>query len=146
MRLKKPFLMCSNAVVIVALGICYLQLLKFFIAQLYPLVIESSSTLVKIAHTGASAVLAMTIVFAANAFITRQNMLRLGQSCGLAAFIWFYVVRAEGQSTISLVITSLMFAHSLFAMAIFTLGPVAVGYYLNKRRLLHGFLSLCPVR
>jgi len=144
-RLKKLFLVCANAVVIVALGICYLQLLKFFIAQLYPLVIEPSSSLVKMAHTGTSAALAMAIIFTANAFITRQNMLRLGQACGLAAFVWYYVVRAEGQSTIGLVISTFMFAYSLFAMVAFTLSPVAIGYYLNKRRPLHGFLSLCHV-
>ena len=145
MRLKKLFLKCANAVVIVSLGICYLLLLKFFIAQLYSLVIEPSSTLVKIAHTGASAALAMGIIFTANAFITRQNMLRLGQACGLAAFVWYYVVHAEGQNTIELVIASFMFAYSLFAMVAFTLGPVAIGFYLNKRKPLQGFLSLCRV-
>lgn len=145
MRLKKPLLICANALVIVALGICYTQLIRFFLAQLYPLVLEPSSALVKIAHTGTSAALAIAIVFTANAFITRQNMLRLGQACGVVAFVWFYIVRAEGQSTIGLVIASLMFAHSLFALLAFTLGPVIVGAYLNSRRRIHGFLTLYQV-
>jgi hypothetical protein len=143
MRLKKLFLITLNAVVIVTLGICYLQLLKLFIAHLYPLVNEPASTFVKIAHTGSSAALAMAVIFSVNAFITQQNMLRLGQACGVAAFIWFYVVRAEGQSTIGLIFASFMVAYSLFALVAFTLGPVAIGYFLNKRKPLDGFLSAC---
>ena len=145
MRLKKLLLLFVSALVIVSLGICYLLLLKFFIAQLYSFVIEPSSTLVKMAHTGTSAALAMAIIFTANTFITRQNMLRLGQACGLAAFVWHYVVLPGGQSTIGLVVASFMFSYSLFAMVAFTLGPVAIGFYLNKRKPLHGFLSLCRV-
>ncbi len=146
MTLKKLFLISLNALVIVALGICYLQLLKLFIAQLYPLVNEPASTFVKIAHTGASAALAMTVIFSVNAFITRQSMLRLGQACGVVAFLWFYVVRAEGQSTIGLLFASFMVAYSLFALVAFTLGPVAIGYYLNKRKPLAGFLTACRRR
>lgn len=75
MHLKRPTLLFANAVVIVSLGICYLQLLNFFIAQLYSFVVEPSSTLVEVAHTGTSAALAMAIIFAVNAYVTRQNML-----------------------------------------------------------------------
>ena len=135
-------LLCVNAIVIVALGICYLELLKFLLAMGSIIIPEPSSPLVKFFHTGSTAVLSMAIVFTFNAFVTRQSMLRLGQCCGLVAFIWFYVIRAESESTIGLVFSSLLFAYSAFALLAFTVGPIALGYFLNKGKPVNAFLTL----
>jgi len=143
MAWKRILFLWANAIVIVALGICYLELLKLFLAKGSAIISEPSSSLMKMALTGSTAALSMAIIFTFNAFITRQSMLRLGQCCGLIAFIWFYVVRAEGQSTIGLVFASFLFVYSAFAMLAFTVGPVALGYLLNKRRPVNGFLTLC---
>lgn len=142
MSLRRHVLSLANWLVIASLAICYVQLLRYFLAQSVPITMpyEPMTSLGKILVTGTVSILANLAIFAFNAFITRQNMNKVGIGCALSAFAWYYLINPGFD--LAAMIYVILTTYSLFAMLAITATPIAVGYVLNKRHPFDGFISI----
>src|SRR5690606_26876446 len=143
-RAKRLMITVANVITSVAVGICYVQLLRSalsLVASHFPQALSSPE---KMTQTGIAAVISIALVFTFNRLVTRQNMLGLGLSCGAMAFIYFYIVRAWPHLYAAYL--ALFHVYSLFAMLAFTVAPVVVGALWHRRRQLSGLHLLLSQR
>ena len=139
MRIPAPIIITLNLLVIVGLGICYLELVKFLLTEIsFSLASEQPWPFyLKMMTTGGSALISCIAVFLFNRFITRQNMLHLGISCSIISFSFFIVIRGW-PNFIPLIVSVLMTPYSLFAMSSFIGLPLLFAYVLRNQPM-HGF-------
>lgn len=139
-RGKELMVTAANVLTLIALGVCYVQMLQFMLTYLvrnFPHVISSPERMMV---SGTSTAIAITVVFIFNRLVTRQNMLGLGLSCGLTAFIYFYIVRSWPH--LYTAVLAIFSSYSLFALLAFTVAPVLVGLLWHRKRALSGFRLL----
>ena len=133
MRPQTIIIVTINAIVILSLGVCYLEGLKFLLSEIS---FEFSSlqpwpAYLKMSVTGGSAFVSCVVIFLFNRFVTRQNMIHLGISCSMFAYGYFMVWKVWPK-VLQLVVSVLVTPYSLFAMLSFIGLPLLFGYLLRN--------------
>lgn len=137
---NKLVLRALDVAAVAALGVCYVQLLRFVLSSLNPLVPESASSLEKMALTGTAALISGGAMFLANSVIARQNHLALGLACSVWAYVHFYIIKLWPNPM--QVILVFMTGYSAFAFCAFVVAPIVAGIVLNKKTPLGGMAQL----
>ena len=139
MKLPRPVVIVLNLLVVVGLGVCYIEGLRFFLKEI-SLALSSLQPwpfYLKMAVTGGSALATCIVIFVFNRFVTRQDMLHLGICCSLFAFVYFIVVRGW-LDIVGLIVSILTTPYSLFAMVAFIGLPMLFALSL-KNKSMRGF-------
>ncbi len=137
---RHPVLRVIDVVVVVALGISYVQILRFALNSLNPLFPTAASSLHKMAFTGTAALISVAIMFSANSVLTRQNHLGLGLACAAWAYVYFYIIKLWPNPI--QVISVFMTGYSAFAFFAFVAAPIIVGAGINRIAPLGGMTQL----
>ena len=122
-----------NVIVVLALGLSYLELLKFVMTGYVSYVGNQTESHQKMIMTALCSLFSAATVSALNAFITRRSPLLVGASSAVFAFSYFYIIRSDDRNVIVHIYSILMSGYSLFAMVVFIGMPLIIGYVLNKR-------------
>jgi hypothetical protein len=139
MKLPRPVVIVLNLLVVVGLGVCYIEGLRLFLKEI-SLALSSLQPwpfYLKMAVTGGSALATCVVIFVFNRFVTRQDMLHLGICCSLFAFVYFIVVRGW-LDIVGLIVSILTTPYSLFAMVAFIGLPMLFAHLL-KNKSMRGF-------
>lgn len=137
---KLILLKAIDALVILAIGVCYVTLLREVISFLYPLFPEPGGAIDKMLFTASSSLISCIMIFSLNALITRQNSLWIGVSCMFIAFVYFYIIKLWPDPY--LVVLVFMTGYSAFAFFAFVVIPVVIGVFLNHIKALGGLSEL----
>lgn len=129
----KYFLSLINLIVSVAIGVIYVELIKFAMSEYISFFGDAYTTTSKVLTTGLSTLFAVTVVFASNWLITHQKPMWVACSCSLMSLIYFYQVNPGGNMLTNVVI-NLFYVHSALAFLFFTVIPLAVAATINKVR------------
>ena len=139
MKLPRPVVIVLNLLVVVGLGVCYIEGLRFFLLEI-SLALSSLQPwpfYLKMAVTGSSALATCIVIFVFNRFVTRQDMIHLGMCCSLFAFTYFIVVRGW-LDIVGFIVSVLTTPYSLFAMTAFIGLPMLFAHLL-KNKSMRGF-------
>jgi hypothetical protein len=126
-----------NFIVLLAIGVLYVEGLKFSMAKYISVFGDAYSTLTRMSVTGTATLLSLIVIFVGNKFITKQNFKWLGLACGFVALIYFYQVHPKGNLLVNITM-NFFYIHSAAAFFFFTICPVLLGTILNKKMLLDG--------
>lgn len=141
MTVRTSVIYLANTIVILALAVCYLELLKFIIAKGVAIIKlpEPWSNPMKMAFTGTAAFFSCAGIFIFNRFVTRQNMRHVGYASAVVTFVWYYVWRAGEAGILAHIVGVVMTTYSLFAMLAFVGLPLVFGWFLNRVIFMDGF-------
>lgn len=132
----------ANLAIAIALGVSFTELVKFTITLWVTNLPQVLSSVEKALVVGSSVYLCLSAVFVFNLYITRQNFFLLGCCCGMASFVWFYVIKFWSIGIafgLGMTLYSPQPAFSLFA---FTLFPLIAGYLAQRIKPYQGQILL----
>lgn len=120
-----------DLIVILALGVCYVELLRYTMDTVIFEFGDMMKSYSKMLLTGCSSFFASLVILLANKFVTRKNSIYTGIGLSAAAFYYFYVYKASFSvlNHIYLVFTA---GYSLFAFVAFLGFPLLLGLALNQ--------------
>lgn len=133
-NMRDSILKLFRATMIVGLGICYVRLLTYLMSQYVINFGNLVSALEKTAFTSISALIASVIIVIVNKIFFRLDDLYVGLASAIAAFLYFYVIRADGLTVITHIYLVFKTSYSSFAFLAFLGIPIALGMALNKSR------------
>jgi hypothetical protein len=122
----------SRFIGVALLGVVYVKLLTFSMSQLHNVTGDLFTDFAKISFVTTSVVISCTIVFLFNKYILKGNKKHLGYWCALFAFIYFYIVKTEGEVLLTLV-TLFFYLYSAMAFLLFIFTPIIIGNEILQR-------------
>lgn len=134
---KEQLINTANIATLIALGVCYPQAIQFGLSLLAGYFPQALSSAEKMMLTGTATAIATVAVFLFNRLVTRQSMVWLGLSCGLVAFLYFYIIKFWPDPSRAVLV--LFSSYSLFALFAFTITPVFVGVLWHRTTKFSGF-------
>ena len=129
---KEIFIALVRIIGVASLGVVYVQLLTLFMEYIHNVTGDLMTNFGKTSFVAAAVFLSCTAVFSFNAYALKGNVRHLGYWCAFFAFVYFYVVNAEG-STLVLLVGIFLSLHSAAAFFLFLLTPILIGEQAIKR-------------
>ena len=128
----ETFAKISRLIGVALLGLVYVKLLTFSMTQLHKMTGDLLTDIGKIAFVATAVAISCTIVFLFNKFILKGNKKHLGYWCALSAFIYFYIVKTNGETLVTLV-TLFFYLYSTIAFLLFLFTPILIGSEIIQR-------------
>jgi hypothetical protein len=122
----------SRFIGVALLGVVYVKLLTVSMTQLHNITGDLFTNLAKISFVTISVLISCSIVFLFNKFILKGSKKHLGYWCAFFAFIYFYIVKAEGEVILTLV-TLFFYLYSAMAFLLSLFTPIIIGNEILQR-------------
>lgn len=122
-----------NLIVVTAIGVIYVEVIKFSMTKYISVFGDAYSTVDKVLVTGTATSLAVLVIFMSNWLVTHQKPMWVATACSFVALVYFYQINPGGNILIN-VFMNFFYIHSTLAFIFFTIAPLAVGAIINKAR------------